>query len=69
MNGDVGWVTGGESDRDGGIAHLGEDDDGGTVEGGKEGSKNGGNEGKDGQYGGVDWANGQKQSPQADHRC
>lgn len=54
---------------DGSVTHLREDEDGGTICGGKEGSKNGGNKGGDGGYGGVDWAYGQKQRPQADHRC
>jgi hypothetical protein len=45
------------------------DEDGGTVEGGKKGGEDWGNEGRDSEYGSVDLARGQKQSPQAEHRC
>ena len=68
MNRDVGRVTGGECDRNGGLAHLGEDENGGTVCRGKEGGKNGGDERRDGGYGGVNWSCRQEQRPQADHR-
>jgi hypothetical protein len=47
-NGDVGWVTDGEGDRHCDITHFDEDEDGGTVGRGEEGSQDRGSEDGDG---------------------
>ena len=66
-NGSIRWVAGGEGKGDGVNAHLAENEDDWTMCRGKEGSEDGGDESRDGQYRGIYRTGSREQGPQTEY--